>query len=73
MFRDIFQLHHGHGGEQRGADRAGPQLPPQAPGHPQHAHLGQSYLIIFNYCFHTAILISLEHWVDIGMGTLALG
>ena len=44
IFRDVFQLHHGHGGEQRGADRAGPQLPPQAPGHPQHAHLGQSYI-----------------------------
>ena len=44
IFRDIFQLHHGHGGEQRAADCAGPQLPPQTPGHPQHAHMGQSVL-----------------------------
>lgn len=42
MFRDVFQLHHGHGGEQRPADRAGPQLSPQTPGHTQHAHLGEN-------------------------------
>ena len=40
--RDLLQLHHGHGGEQRAADCAGAQLPPQAPGHPQHAHMGES-------------------------------
>ena len=44
IFRDVFQLHHGHGGEQRAADCAGPQLPPQTPGHPQYAHMGQSVL-----------------------------
>ena len=42
MSRDVFELHHGHGGEQRPADRAGPQLSPQTPGHTQHAHLGEN-------------------------------
>ena len=42
VHRDVFQLHHGHGGEQRAADRAGSQLSPQTPGHTQHAHLGEN-------------------------------
>ena len=40
--RDLLQLHHVHGGELRGDDHHDPQLPPQAGGHPHHAHLGES-------------------------------
>ena len=29
--RDLLQLHPGDGGQQRGADRPGPQLPPPQP------------------------------------------
>ena len=40
--RYIFQLHHDDGGQQRGADRGGPQLPPPDSRDPRHASLGKS-------------------------------
>ena len=40
--RNVLQLHHGDGGQQRPAHRRGPQLPPPPPRHPQHAHMGRS-------------------------------
>ena len=40
--RNVLQLHHGDGGEQRPPHRRGPQLPPPPPRHPQHAHMGRS-------------------------------
>ena len=51
MFRDVFQLHHGHGGEQCAADRAGSQLSPQTPGHTQHAHLGENWYLSLLICY----------------------
>ena len=38
--RNLLQLHHVHGGEQRGDDHHGAQLPPPAQGDPRHARLG---------------------------------
>ena len=39
--RNLLQLHHVHGGQLRGHHHHGPQLPPQAGGHPRDARLGE--------------------------------
>ena len=38
--RHLLQLHHDDGGEQRGVDGGGAQLPPQDRGDPRDAHVG---------------------------------
>ena len=41
VFRDLLQLHHVHGGLQRGHNHPRPQLPPQAAGHSRDAGMGK--------------------------------
>ena len=41
IVRDLLQLHHVHGGQLCGDDHHGPQLSPQAGGHPRDAGLGE--------------------------------
>ena len=42
--RHLLQLHHDDGGEQRGVDGGGAQLPPQDRGDPRDAHVGPQCL-----------------------------
>ena len=44
--RHLLQLHHDDGGEQRGVDGGGAQLPPQDRGDPRDADVGECHLIL---------------------------
>ena len=43
ILRNIFQLHHVHGGEQRGDHHHDPQLSSQTGGHSRDAELGEIF------------------------------